>query len=104
MKADLYISTSLYEGLPTTMVEAASYNLPIISSNFRSGCKEILNNGKNGYIFTVKDHVHLASLIEKFFNDKKSFIKKTKNFKYSLKKFSFNSNIQTFRKLLLKLT
>jgi glycosyltransferase involved in cell wall biosynthesis len=104
LKADLYISTSLYEGLPTTMVEAASYNLPIISSNFRSGCKEILNNGKNGHIFRVKDHVHLATLIEKFISDKKNFIKKTKNFKYSLNKFSYKKNIEIFRKLLIKLT
>jgi glycosyltransferase involved in cell wall biosynthesis len=103
-KADLYISTSLYEGLPTTMVEAASYNLPIISSNFRSGCKEILNNGKNGHIFKVRDYTHLANLIENFIGDKKHFIKKTKKFKYSLKKFSFTRNIQIFRKLIVKLT
>ena len=104
LKADLYISTSLYEGLPTTMVEAASYNLPIISSNFRSGCNEILDNGKNGYIFKVKDYAHLANLIEKFINNKKNFIKKTKNYKYSLKKFSYKKNIQIFKKLLIKLT
>ena len=101
--ADLYISTSLYEGLPTTMVEAASYNLPIISSNFRSGCKEILNNGKNGYIFKVKDYTQLANLIEKFFYNNKSFIKKTKNFRYSLEKFSYEKNIHIFKKLLHKL-
>jgi len=104
LKADLYISTSLYEGLPTTMVEAASYNIPIISSNFRSGCKEILNNGKNGDVFKVKDYTHLASLIENFISDKKNFIKKTKKFKYSLKKFSFKKNIQIFIKLIIKLT
>ena len=104
LKADLYISTSLYEGLPTTMIEAASYNLPIISSNFRSGCKEILNNGKNGHIFKVKDHVHLATLIKRFISDKKNFIKKTKNFKFSLKKFSYEDNIEIFKKLLIKLT
>tara|TARA_B100000780_G_scaffold60275_1_gene38717 strand:- start:6546 stop:7640 length:1095 start_codon:yes stop_codon:yes gene_type:complete len=104
LKADLYISTSLYEGLPTTMVEAASYNLPIISSNFRSGCKEILNNGKNGHIFKVKDYVQLASLIAKFITDNKNFIKKTKNFKHTLEKFSYRRNIQTFKSLLIKLT
>ncbi len=104
LKADLYISTSLYEGLPTTMVEAASYNIPIISSNFRSGSKEILNNGKNGHIFKVKDYVYLAYLITKFIDDKKSFVKKTKNFRYSLKKFSHKENIQTFKSLLNKLT
>ena len=104
LKADLYISTSLYEGLPTTMVEAASYNIPIISSNFRSGCKEILNNGKNGYIFEVKDYVHLGTLITKFIDDKKNFIKRTKNFRYSLEKFSYKKNIQTFKNLLNKLT
>ena len=94
----------MYEGLPTTMIEAASYNLPIISSNFRSGCKEILNNGKNGHIFKVKDHVHLATLIKRFISDKKNFIKKTKNFKFSLKKFSYEDNIEIFKKLLIKLT
>ena len=103
LKADLYVSTSLYEGLPTTMVEAASYNLPIISSNFRSGCKEILNNGKNGYIFKVKDSVKLAILIEKFFQDKKNFIKRTKKFKNSLRKFSYKKNIHIFQRLLCKL-
>jgi glycosyltransferase involved in cell wall biosynthesis len=103
LKADLFISTSLYEGLPTTMVEAASYNIPVISSNFRSGCKEILNDGKNGNIFKVKDYVHLASLIENFINDKKSFTDKTKNFKYSLQKFSYKKNIQIFKQLLHKL-
>ena len=46
-QSDLYISTSLFEGLPTTMIEAASYCLPIISSNFQSGSKEILSNGKS---------------------------------------------------------
>ncbi len=104
LKADLFISTSLYEGLPTTMVEAASYNIPIISSNFRSGCKEILNNGKNGYIFKVKDHVQLAFLIESFINDKKKFIYKTKKFSVSLKKFSYKKNIEIFKKLLFTLT
>ena len=33
---DLFVFSSIYEGLPTTMVEAASYCMPIISSNFRS--------------------------------------------------------------------
>jgi len=102
--ADLYISTSLYEGLPTTMVEAASHNLPIISSNFRSGSREILNKGKNGYMFKVKDYVALAILIEKFDIDQKSFINKTNKFKYSLNKFAYKKNIQIFKKLLFKLT
>ena len=46
--------TSLYEGLPTTVIEAASYCVPIICSDFKSGAKEILKNGKGGTIFKKK--------------------------------------------------
>ena len=41
-KVDLYICSSLYEGLPTTVIEAASNGLPIICSDFKSGSNEIL--------------------------------------------------------------
>jgi len=102
-QSDLYICSSLYEGLPTTMVEAASYCLPIISSNFKSGCNEILSNGKSGYIFKIKDFKKLSQYIEEFYNYPNKFYSKEKLCRKNLELFSINKNTKLFNFLIQKL-
>ncbi len=43
-KAKLYISTSLYEGLPAVFVESLILDIPIVSYDFKTGAKELCNN------------------------------------------------------------
>tara|TARA_B100001540_G_scaffold316596_1_gene346872 strand:+ start:1550 stop:2638 length:1089 start_codon:yes stop_codon:yes gene_type:complete len=102
-KSDLYICTSLYEGLPTTMIEAASYCLPIISSNFKSGSNEILSNGKSGYIFKVGDFRKLSKYIDEFYYNPKKFYKKEKFCRKTLSSFSVKKNSEIFSLLIRKL-
>ena len=102
-QSNLFIFTSLYEGLPTTMVEAASYCLPIISSNFKSGSKEILQNGKGGYIFNLKDYKALSKLILKFYSDPRSFYRKEINCRKKIKTFSKKENLKLFNKILISM-
>ena len=95
-KASLYIASSKYEGFPNVLVEAASYRIPIISSNFRSGAKEILLNGKGGTFFPKSDHISLAKIIDRFYLSKKIFIYKEKNCAKNLYRFSYKNNIKKF--------
>ena len=102
-KSDLYICSSLYEGLPTTMIEAASYCLPIISSNFQSGSKEILSNGKSGHMFKIRDFRKLSKYIENFYNNPNKFYNKEKLCRKKLELFSIKKNSELFNSLIKKL-
>lgn len=102
-QADLYICSSIYEGLPTTVIEAASNCVPIICSDFKSGSKEILKNGKAGHLFKVKDYKNLSKLILKFYQNPKSFFKKELVCRNNLKRFYVKKNTNLFKSYLNRL-
>ncbi len=102
-KTNLYVCSSLYEGLPTTVIEAASYCLPIISSNFKSGSKEIFQNGKAGFIFKVRDFKKLSKILLQFYVNPKLFYKKELICRNNLGRFSVKKNTDLFKKLIIKL-
>jgi glycosyltransferase involved in cell wall biosynthesis len=49
-KSSICILTSFYEGLPTIMLEAATYKNALIASNFDGGISDIIVNESNGFI------------------------------------------------------
>ena len=53
-KAEVFILSSLFEGLPNVLLESLSLKNSIISSNCPTGPKEILDNGKNGFLFKIR--------------------------------------------------
>lgn len=56
-EADIYLSTSRFEGLPYALIEAASVGLPIIATNVR-GNNECVKNHETGLLFnTVEEGI-----------------------------------------------
>lgn len=53
--------------MSNVLLESASSGRPIISTN-RSGCKEIIDHGKNGYLCNINDLDSLIKVVEKFIN------------------------------------
>lgn len=53
------------EGLSNVLLESSATGRPIITTN-RSGCREVIDDGVNGYICKQKDSVDLIKQIEKF--------------------------------------
>lgn len=67
-KANLFLSTSYYEGLPFSVVEAMSYKIPLILSDI-VGHKDLVVVGNNGYLFKEKDYLCVKQLVEKIMNN-----------------------------------
>ena len=51
---DIFLLTSLWEGLPLTLLEAMSMSIPVISSEV-NGTTELIRNGVNGYLIAPGD-------------------------------------------------
>ena len=103
LKSDLFILTSNYEGLPNVLIESMSLNKPIISTNCPTGPREILLNGKAGFLVKKNDHIDLSKKIKLFFNNKKIFIEKKKFYKKSLSRFSAEESLNAYNKIIEKL-
>ena len=80
--------------MPNTLIEANCFNLKIISSNCKTGPKEILKFNKNSKLFKVRDYKELAKyiLLTKY--------KKAKKFNID-KRFDFYNNIENYKKVIL---
>ena len=91
-KSDLFILTSLYEGLPNVLLESLALKKLVISTDCPSGPREILNNGKYGILFKIKDYIKLSKLVINYKNNIKKY-KKISNTGYkSLERFNFEKN------------
>lgn len=65
-KADVVVLPSYYrEGIPLSLLEAASMAMPIITTD-SVGCREVVENGKNGFLIPIKDSKRLAYEMKKF--------------------------------------
>ena len=64
-KSDIFILTSRFEGLPNVLLESLVLKKFIISSDCPTGPREILENGKFGFLFKIKDYKKL-SLLNKY--------------------------------------
>lgn len=64
--ANCIIHPSYYpEGMSNVLLEAAAHARPIICTN-RSGCREVVDNGINGFIVSIKNSEELIKAVEKF--------------------------------------
>ena len=99
-KSNLFILSSLYEGLPNVLLEAISLKKFIISSNCPTGPREILNSGEFGLLFKPGDEKSLTNKIIDFNNKTKKYNKITFKAYKSLSRFDFNKNCEKYLKVI----
>ena len=62
-QADAVVLPSYREGLPRTLLEAASLQKPIVTTN-TPGCRHVVADGRNGLLCRVRDAVDLADKMD----------------------------------------
>jgi len=76
--SDLYLSTSLWEGMPYSLIESAAAGLPIVASNV-TGNNEIVENDRNGFLFELSQPEGAAQKIVAILNSKELQQKYSRN-------------------------
>jgi glycosyltransferase involved in cell wall biosynthesis len=97
LQSDVYASASINEGaegLSLALLDAASAGLPIVATDI-SGNRDLVENGKNGYLVPPADHESLAQAIIKILSDEQA----SKNFG---KRNRIASNEYSWRKVAAK--
>ncbi|MBS1598617.1 MAG: glycosyltransferase family 4 protein [Bacteroidetes bacterium] len=104
-QANCFVFPSFYnEGVPRSLMEAASMELPIITSVNR-GCKEVVINGSNGYLCNPNDAFDLADKMEKIINQSEDErVKMGKNGRaLVIEKFNISKVIEEYQRTLRKI-
>lgn len=61
---DIFMMTSLYEGLPIALLEAMSMECAVVCTN-AGGTKSVIRNREDGFLVNVSDWEDLSTLIDK---------------------------------------
>lgn len=67
--ARCYLLTSIYEGMPNTLMEAMAIGMPCISTDCEYGPAELIENGVNGLLVPVGDAEAISRAISKMVDD-----------------------------------
>jgi glycosyltransferase involved in cell wall biosynthesis len=62
-RADLFVLSSRFEGLPNTLIEALAVGTPCVSTRCKSGPSEILLDGAGGFLVDVDAAEEMAEAI-----------------------------------------
>lgn len=103
LKSEIFISTALWEDPGFTILEAAMFNLTILTSNCPNGPREFLNENKRGHGFINGNsddfEKNLKHILSNDFNYEDNFKKKTLAKKYC-RRFTIFNHFTKFEKIL----
>lgn len=66
---DVFVLPSHREGFPRAAMEAAASGVPVVATDIR-GCRQVVEEGVNGFLFPVGDTAVLTQLIERIGSDR----------------------------------
>jgi glycosyltransferase involved in cell wall biosynthesis len=97
-RADVFVLSSNYEGLPMVILEAMACGIIVISTDCRSGPREILQDGKFGFLVPVGDEQALSKGIVRLLKDRPLREKLSRLVRERAKDFSIDTIIKQYER------
>ena len=98
-KADIYLSTSLFEGTSNSIMEGMNANMPVVCTDVGDN-SYLVENERNGFLASVKDYKSLADGVLKLIKNDKLRLAMGKNSKQHLLQ---DYSVEIFRKKYIQL-
>lgn len=99
-RANLFVHSSKFEGLPTVIIEAMILKKMIIATDCPTGPSELLNNGKNGILVEIGNIDEMADNMKKVLLNEEVQKEYLKNSEEKLKEFDAKLVMREFEKIL----
>lgn len=96
--ADVFVFSSLHEGLAVALMEAMAAELPVICSNVR-GCRDLIKDGDGGYLLAAEDTDGFSMAMEKLAGDLELRKKFGFNNKMQVEKYSIQNAVNDMKKI-----
>lgn len=70
-KAEMFVLSSRYEGMPNALMEAMACGVPCIATDCETGPRELINNYENGILVDVDDILSISQKMTELASDNK---------------------------------
>ncbi len=94
-RSDLFVLSSIFEGLPTVLIEAMAVGTPVVATDCPSGPREILQGGHYGPLVQMSDPQELADAMLK----RLEMPRQTDFLKQRANKYSLDASVNAYSKL-----
>jgi len=98
-KADVFVLSSITEGLPNVIVEAMACGTPVVSTDCKSGPNEIIEDGRNGFLVPIGDYHALAEKMLELINNTDLREKISEEGRMTAQNFSIGKSIKEYENL-----
>lgn len=100
-RGKIFVLPSLSEGLPSAMLEAMSYGLPVIATKV-GGVPDIIEHGKTGFLIEPKDTAAIKKYIKLLLEDDATFQEMSRNCLKEIQKYSWDKTIGRIEDVMAK--
>jgi len=76
--ADIFVLSSRREGFPYALIEALSFGLPVVCTDTPYGPREILEDGRYGFLVPMYDNIQLKEAVLELLRNEKTYSKFSK--------------------------